>query len=211
TRTGDTRWITGAAARREAHRLRAISDAVMVGIGTVQTDDPQLTARDPDGDPLPRQPLRIVVDSTGRTPTSSRLLQEPGSVLVAGARIPQERAKALRLAGAQVAQFPDKNGSVDMKLLLAFLGQREVTSVLAEGGGALLGSLFDQGLVDKVVAFIAPLIIGGAGATPAVGGHGSATLGEALRLQDVHTEQIGEDIMLVGYPPTAGQKSEPER
>ncbi|MDO8751391.1 MAG: bifunctional diaminohydroxyphosphoribosylaminopyrimidine deaminase/5-amino-6-(5-phosphoribosylamino)uracil reductase RibD [Dehalococcoidia bacterium] len=208
TRTGDTRWITGEAARREAHRLRTTSDSVMVGIGTVQADDPQLTARDSQGHRLPRQPLRIVVDSAGRTPTSSQLLQEPGSVLVAGALIPQERVKALSLAGAQVAQFPDKNGSVDLKALLAYLGQREVTSVLAEGGGALLGSLFDQGLVDKVVAFIAPLIIGGAGATPAVGGLGSATLGEALRLQDVHTEQLGDDIMLVGYPPTAGQKSE---
>ncbi len=212
TRTGDTRWITGEAARREAHRLlRATSDAMMVGIGTVLADDPQLTARDPDGHPLPRQPLRIVVDSTGRTPASSRLLQEPGSVLVAGARIPQERAKALSLAGAQVSQFPAENGSVDLKALLAYLGQRDITSVLAEGGGTLLGSLFDHGLVDKVVAFIAPLIIGGVGATPAVGGLGSATLGEALRLQDVHTEQIGEDIMVVGYPPAAGQKTGQEK
>ena len=211
TRTGDTRWITGEAARREAHRLRVTSDAVMVGIGTVQADDPQLTARDPDGHPLPRQPLRIVVDSTGRTPASARLLQEPGKVLVAGARIPQNRAKALSQAGAQVVQFPAEDGSVDLKALLAFLGQREVTSVLAEGGGALLGSLFDQGLVDKVVAFIAPIIIGGAGATPAVAGHGSATLGEALRLQDVHTEQLGGDMMLVGYPPAPGQMPEPEK
>ncbi len=211
TRTGDTRWITGAAARREAHRLRATSDAVMIGIGTLQADDPQLTARDPDGRPLPRQPLRIVVDSTGRTPTSGRLFQEPGQVLVAGARVLQGRVKALSLAGAQVAQFPASNGSVDLKALLAFLGQREVTSVLAEGGGALLGSLFDQGLVDKVVSFIAPLIIGGTAATSAVGGLGGATLSEALRLQDVYTEQIGEDIMLVGYPPTGGQKTGPEK
>ncbi|MSQ22726.1 MAG: bifunctional diaminohydroxyphosphoribosylaminopyrimidine deaminase/5-amino-6-(5-phosphoribosylamino)uracil reductase RibD [Dehalococcoidia bacterium] len=211
TRTGDTRWITGETARREAHRLRAISDAVMVGIGTVQADDPQLSARDTEGHPLHRQPMRIIVDSTGRAPASSRLLQEPGSVLVAGARIPQERAKALSLAGAQVAQFPDETGSVDLKALLAFLGQRQVTSILAEGGGALLGSLFDQGLVDKVVAFIAPLIVGGAEATPAVGGIGSATLGEALRLQDIHIEQLGDDIMVVGYPRIEGQPTASQR
>ncbi len=209
TRGGDTRWITGEAARREAHHLRARSDAVMVGIGTVQADDPQLTARDEQDRPLPRQPLRVIVDSTGRTPANSRLLQEPGPVLVAGARIPQGRAKALTRAGAEVVQFPSEDGSVDLKAVLAFLGQRDVTSVLVEGGSALLGSFFDQGQVDKVVAFIAPLIIGGQSATPAVGGQGKATLAEALRLQDVKVQVLGEDTMVVGYSPREGQRSGP--
>lgn len=207
TRTGDSRWITGEVARHQAHRLRAIADAVMVGVGTVQVDDPQLTARDAEGRPMPRQPLRIVVDSTGRTATSRRLFQEAGPTLVAGARISGERVEALNRVGAQVVQFPTKGGPVDLKALLAFLGQREITSVLVEGGGTLLGSFFDQGLVDKVVAFLAPLIIGGARATPAVGGQGSGILAEALRLEDVRFERLGEDLMVVGYPLKEGRSA----
>jgi len=206
TRGGDARWITGEAARRQAHRLRSISDAVMVGIGTVLADNPQLTARDEQGHPLPRQPLRTIVDSSGRIPITARLFQEPGPVLVAGSHVPQRRAKALKQAGADLILLPTEDGSVDLKALLAFLGQREVTSVFVEGGGTLLGSFFDQGLVDKVVAFIAPVIIGGAAATPAVGGQGSTTLAEALRLQNVQTERVGEDIMVVGYPSRQGEE-----
>ena len=205
TRSGDTRWITGEAARRRAHLLRATADAVMVGIGTVLADDPQLTARDEEGRPLPRQPLRTIVDSSGRTPTAAQLFQEPGQVLLAGAHVSQERANALKHRGTELVQLPAEDGSVDLKALLALLGQREVTSVLVEGGGTLLGSLFDQVLVNKVVAFIAPVIIGGASATSAVGGHGSATLAEALRLRDVQTEHLGEDLMVVGYPVRQGE------
>ena len=205
TRSGDTRWITGEAARLQAHRLRATADAVIVGIGTVLADDPQLTARDEEGRSLPRQPLRVIVDSSGRIPVTARLFQEPGHVLLAGARVSQERAKDLKHGDVDLVQLPAEDGSVDLKALLVLLGQREVTSVLAEGGGTLLGSLFDQGLVDKVVAFIAPVIIGGAAATPAVGGQGSATLAEALRLRDVQTEHMGEDLMVVGYPVRQGE------
>ena len=207
TRTGDARWITGEAARRRAHdELRATSDAVMAGVRTVVADDPQLTARDSQGRPRDRQPLRIVVDSGGRTPVTARLLQEPGKVLIAGARIPQRRARALEQAGAEVLELPAEDGSVDLRALLAALGQREVTTVLVEGGGKLLGSLFDQKLVDKVVAFLAPLIIGGAEAVPAVAGAGSGTIAEAFRLRDVTVEQVGEDLMVVGYPAKRSEK-----
>ena len=199
TRTGDSRWITGEAARRRAHRLRATSDAVMVGVGTVLADDPQLTARNRLDRPLRRQPLRIVVDSRGRTPTDARLLREKGPVLVAGADVPQGRKDGLERAGAEVIELPAGNGSVDLNALLALLGQREVTSVLVEGGSALLGSLSDRRLVDKVVAFIAPAVIGGASATTAVGGEGSATIAQALRLCDVRTTRLGADLMVEGY------------
>ncbi|MFC1935418.1 bifunctional diaminohydroxyphosphoribosylaminopyrimidine deaminase/5-amino-6-(5-phosphoribosylamino)uracil reductase RibD [Chloroflexota bacterium] len=208
TRSGDTRWITGEAARRQAHRLRATSDAVMVGIGTVLADDPQLTARDKRGRPLPRQPLRTIVDSHGQISTTARLFQEPGPVLVAAARVPQERVETLRQGDAELVQLPAKDDSVDLKALLAFLGQQEVTSVLVEGGGSLLGSFCDQGLVDKVVAFIAPVIIGGTMSTPAIGGQGSATIAEALRLQDVEMKRVREDIMVVGYPFRRSEEAE---
>ncbi|MBI4310272.1 MAG: bifunctional diaminohydroxyphosphoribosylaminopyrimidine deaminase/5-amino-6-(5-phosphoribosylamino)uracil reductase RibD [Chloroflexi bacterium] len=198
-RGGDSRWITGEAARREAHRLRAMSDVVMVGVGTVLTDDPQLTARDAQDAPLPRQPLRVVVDSQGRTLPSARLLREPGAALVAHARAPQERLRALQTAGAELVEACGEDGRVDLRRLLTLLGERQVTSVLAEGGGALLGSLFDGGLVDKVAAFIAPVVIGGTGATPAVGGKGAETIAQALRLTGVEVRKVGLDVLISGY------------
>ena len=201
TSSGDSQWITGPEARREAHRLRAEHDAVMVGIGTALTDDPQLTARDLP-EPPARQPLRVVVDSRGRLPVDARLLSAPGRTLVAGARIGPRRRLALEKAGAEVVALPGDGVRVDPAALFRLLGQREVTSVLVEGGGTLLGSLFDQRLVDKVVAFIAPLIIGGKQAAPAVGGEGATALAHTLRLRDVVYRQVGEDTMVVGYPTT---------
>ena len=200
TRTGDARWITGVAARRRANQLRAVSDVVMVGVGTVLADDPLLTARDDQDHPLPHQPLRVIVDSTGRTPATSKLFQEPGKVLVAGARIPPHRAGALKRAGAEVLELPAGDGSVDLRALMAALGQRQATAVLVEGGGRLLGSVLGQDLADKLAVFLAPVIIGGAEAVSAVGGAGSDTVVEALRLREVTVEQVGEDLMVAGYP-----------
>ena len=200
TRTGDARWITGVAARRRANQLRAASDAVMVGVGTVLADDPLLTARDDQDHPLPHQPLRVIVDSNGRTPATARLFQEPGRVLIAGARITPRRAGALKRAGAEVLELPAGDGSVDLRALMAALGKRQATAVLVEGGGGLLGSVLGQGLADKLAVFLAPVIIGGAEAVPAVGGVGSDTVAEALRLREVTVEQVGEDLMVVGYP-----------
>ena len=199
-RGGDSKWITGEAARQEAHRMRSLSDAVMVGIGTVLADDPQLTARDALGQALPRQPMRIVVDSHGRTPLAARLFREPGPVLIACASLPEERLRAYQDAGAEVVPLPSNDGRVDLQGLLVLLGQRQVTSVLAEGGSALLGSLFDQRLVDKVAAFIAPVIIGGDAALPAVGGQGAASMAQALQLTDVSFRQFGDDLLVTGYP-----------
>ena len=200
TRTGDARWITGVAARRRANQLRAASDTVMVGVGTVMADDPLLTARDDQDQPLPHQPLRVIVDSGGRTPATARLFQEPGRVLIAGARISPRRAVALKQAGAEVLELAAGDGSVNLRALMAALSQRQATAVLVEGGGQLLGSVLGQGLADKVVVFLAPVIIGGAEAVPAVGGAGSDTVAKALRLRGVTVEQVGEDLMVVGYP-----------
>lgn len=210
TRTGESRWITGQEARDRGHHLRALSDAVMVGVGTLLADDPKLNARDHQGQPLPRQPLRVVVDSTGRTPPGASLFRQAGPVLVAGARIPAERVRRLQEAGAEVVQLPGEDGLVDLKALLAFLGQREVSSLVVEGGSRLLGAFFDQGQVDKVVAFVAPVILGDARAIPAVGGHGRPTLAEALRLRDVVVEQVGADIAIVGYPAWGAPPAGPE-
>lgn len=200
TRTGDAKWITGETARMESHRLRASSDAILVGIGTVLADDPKLTARDIKGIPLQRQPLRIILDSSGRTPITAKLFQEPGNILIVGSHIPDDRVEALQSAGAEVVQAHSEHGEVDLGYLINILGKRKIATLIVEGGSTILGSFIDNNLIDKVVAFIAPLIVGGTMATVPIGGLGSPTIAESIHLRDVETSRVGEDLMLVGYP-----------
>ena len=199
TRTGDSKWITSEKSRRYVHELRARSDAILAGIGTVLADDPQLTARRPDGSPLPRQPLRVIVDSSGRLPLNSTLLRQPGSTLVAMAGESPTGRERLASAGADVFPATGVDGRVDLTKLLDELGRRDVISVFVEGGGTLLGSLLDAGLVDRVVGFVAPVIIGGAAAPTPVGGDGVELMAQALRLVDVRVETFGDDVAISGW------------
>ena len=202
THTGDSKWVTGAASRRVVQEMRRECDAVLVGINTVLADDPQLTARDERGLPLPRQPLRVVLDSQCRTPPEAKIFKEPGNTLI----VTSESASPARVAeltdrGAQVLQLPLKEpGRVDWPETLAELGRRDVVNLLVEGGGIVLGSLFDAGLVDKVYAFIAPKIIGGEAAPGPVGGKGAPTMSQSWRLERTRWEQVGEDWLIIGYP-----------
>ncbi len=212
TSTGDSRWISGDEARLEAHRLRAGSDAVMVGIGTALADDPRLTARTghalrSQGEKPQRQPLRVVVDSHGRLPLRAAMLLEHGQTLVAVADAFRDTQEALRAAGAEVVMAAGEDGRVALPALLRLLGARDITSLLVEGGAELLGALFDQRLVDKVVAFIAPLVIGGGLALSAVGGRGASKVADALQLRGVRYEQVGRDMMVIGYPSGGGVKT----
>ena len=199
TVTGHSQWITGEEARRYSNRLRGMYDSVMAGIGTVVADDPLLTYRDAEGAPHERQPLRIVVDSQGRTPISTRLLAQPGRTLIATARAAADRVATLEEAGAEVVALPGEDGRVDLPSLLRFLGQQEITSVIVEGGSTLLGSLFDHRLVDKVLAFIAPVILGGGGAPSPVAGMGVRSMEEALALENPTVERLGGDVLMAGY------------
>jgi diaminohydroxyphosphoribosylaminopyrimidine deaminase/5-amino-6-(5-phosphoribosylamino)uracil reductase len=171
----------------------------MVGVNTVLRDDPQLSARGPGDTLLPHQPVGIVVDSQGRTPTTARLLGTPGlSLITCTEAIPGEKEAALRARGAQVLKLPSRHGKVDLHALLQELGKRQLASVLVEGGGTLLGELFHLRLVDYVVAFVAPVILGGRQAPTPVEGQGVARLSEALRLQKVQVEQLGPDVLITG-------------
>ena len=199
TRTGDSKWITSEKSRRYVHELRARSDAIMAGIGTVLADDPQLTARRPDGSPLSRQPLRVIVDSSGQLPLNSTLLRQPGSTLVAMAKESPSGRERLASAGADVFPASGADGRVDLTKLMDELGRRGVISVFVEGGGTLLGSLLDAGLVDRVVGFVAPVIIGGAAAPTPVGGDGVELMAQALRLVDVRVETFGDDVAISGW------------
>ena len=200
TRSGDSKWISGEKARQRVHRLRAASDAVMVGVNTALADDPQLTARDKRGRPLDRQPLRVVVDSRGRMPPRARMLGEPGRTLIASGDIDEGAAGALRSAGAEVVSLPGEGPSVDLEALMDHLASGHgVTSLLVEGGATLLGSLFDLGLVDKVIAFVSPVIIGGTEAPTPVSGAGFDRIADTLRLERVRWDKYGRDMAITGY------------
>ncbi len=211
TNSGDSKWISCQAARKQVHNLRYTTDAVMAGINTVLVDDPHLTARSCGGrgGTARVQPLRVIVDSKGRTPLTARVFSEPGKTLLALARfVKPEEKKAFAQAGAELLELPSEGGLVDLRKLLKALGEREITSVLVEGGGILIGSLFDGGLVDKVIAFIAPIIIGGKEAKTAVGGKGVDKVVDSLKLERVSVEKLGEDLMVSGYVSAKPQKQE---
>jgi len=202
TKSGDSKWISGEEARKNVHNLRHIADAVMAGVNTVLADDPHLTARSSGGKggTARKQPLRVIVDGKGRTPLTAQVFREPGNTLLALGRLlrPQEKA-AFAQVGAELVELPSAEGQVDLEKLLKTLGEREITSVLVEGGGILLGSLFDRGLVDKVIAFIAPIIIGGEEAKTPVVGKGVDKIVDSLRLERIRVERFGDELMVSGY------------
>ncbi|MDD5093226.1 MAG: bifunctional diaminohydroxyphosphoribosylaminopyrimidine deaminase/5-amino-6-(5-phosphoribosylamino)uracil reductase RibD [Dehalococcoidia bacterium] len=197
TRTFDSRWISNEQSREYVHQVRWKTDAIMVGVNTVLRDDPQLTARI--GGKV-RQPLRVIIDSHGRTPLSAKVLQSPDKVLIAATpAIEREQLKQYSDLGVSVLTLPSKDDRVDIDGLLRHLGRQGITSVLVEGGGTLMGSLFDLERVDKVLAFISPMIIGGSQAIPPVAGQGVNSVAEALRLKRIRVERFGDDIMVSGY------------
>ena len=205
--SGDSRWVSGPETRDWSHRLRTRIDAILVGSSTIVVDDPLLTAR-PDGQDAARQPLRVVVDTRGRVPPMAQVFAGPAKTLVATSdEAPADWRAALEARGAEVLSFPTDGRHVDLRLLLVELGKRDVLTLLVEGGGVVLGSFFDAGLVDKLHAVIAPMIVGAADAPAAVAGEGADRMADALRLRDVTVERLGEDILVTGYPQYPEEKA----
>jgi len=192
------RWITGEDARREAHRLRSQSDAVMVGIGTALADDPALTVRlDP---PWPREPFRVVVDSRARLPLTARLIDagSPSRVIVAVADdAPVEAVTRLEARGVTVLACKSREGRVDPVDLCGRLFARDLTGILLEGGSDLNWAFLEAGLVDRATVFVAPVLLGGVLAPTPVGGRG-LTLAEACRLDSVTVRPVGADWLIEG-------------
>lgn len=211
TATGDSRWISGEKSRRWVHDLRGRVDAIVVGIGTVLKDDPMLTCRTE----ARRVATRVILDEGAETPISSQLVRTAREVPVLVAvtdRAPETRRQALRGAGVEVLLVPaDAAGTCDIGAVMQELGRRECTNVLVEGGGAVLGSAFDAGLVDEVAVFVAPRVVGGAGAVAPVAGRGVARIARAWRLTDLAVTRIGRDVLIRGHvaaperPPQIGE------
>lgn len=199
--SGDSRWVSGPETLAWAHRVRPTLDAIVVGANTVLVDNPQLTAR-PNDEPAAHQPLRVVVDSRGRTPAEARVLSAEAPTLIATTVQSTEGWRGEMTArGAEVAVLPELGGRVDLRALIDLLAARGALQVLVEGGGELLGSFFDLRLVGKVTAVIAPMIIGGETTATAVGGRGASLMAEALRLRDVDVTRLGDDVLVTGYVP----------
>jgi diaminohydroxyphosphoribosylaminopyrimidine deaminase/5-amino-6-(5-phosphoribosylamino)uracil reductase len=193
---GTARWITGEAARAEAHRQRSESDAILVGVTTVLRDDPALTVRL--AAPWPREPYRVVLDTSARTPPTARLIAggTPERALIAvGEGAPANRVAALESAGATVLRCATRDGRVAVDALLAELFAREVRAVLLEGGGEVHAAFLEAGLVDRVAVFVAPLLLGGRSAPTVVGGAGRE-LKSAVRLAAMTVRSIGADVLL---------------
>lgn len=203
TSTADSRWITGAEAREDVHRLRHQHDAILVGVNTVIEDDPQLTAR-PQTIADPRQPLRVIVDSRLRVPATARIFDPSlgGQTLIATTeRARPADVQRLQEAGAEVALLPAGEGAasrVDLAALADHLGARRILSVLAEGGSEVHGELVRAGLVDSVVAYLGSIVIGGRDAPGPVGGAGFSKIAQALRLEAVEWTTLGSDFKISG-------------
>jgi diaminohydroxyphosphoribosylaminopyrimidine deaminase/5-amino-6-(5-phosphoribosylamino)uracil reductase len=204
TRTGESKWITGEAARAYAMKLRVGSDAILVGVNTVLADDPALTLRAVQGYKLKveslRRPRRIVLDSEARTPANARLVRDEFAALttiVVSRRAPRERVEALgRKVRVEVA--PLRNNTIDLPWLLEKLGAEEVTSVLVEGGGEVNASFLFGGLAQRVALFYAPMIIGGRNARKGVAGAGVSELRDALKLREVKYRWMAGDLLMTG-------------
>ena len=193
---GGARWITGPAARRRAHRLRSEADAIIVGVTTVLRDDPALTVRL--DRPWPREPWRIVLDTTGRTPPAARLIaagRPERSLIAVGTGAPEVAIARLAETGATVRRYPTRDGRVDVSAVLADLFGHEVRAVLVEGGGEVHAAFLGAGVVDRVAIFVAPLLVGGAAAPGAVGGAGRE-LKSAVRLSEFEVTRYGDDLLL---------------
>jgi len=195
TRRGDSKWISCEASRRYAHKLRSYNQAILVGVGTVLQDDPLLTCRVRGG----RNPVRVVLDSRLRTPSDCQLLRtiDHAPVLIATTRNASRRKREqLERAGAEVLVLRQSRGRVNVGALLDALGERAISTLLIEGGSEVHGTLCDGRLADRVVAFVAPRLVGGGDAVTAVAGRGVPHIASGLELASVHWRRLDTDLVL---------------
>lgn len=198
--TGDSKWITGEASRKYVHVLRHRVAGIMVGIGTILADDPMLTTRleAEKG----KDPVRIIADSSARIPLEAKVLNiksEAKTIIAVTEKAPKDKVKILKEKGAEVITTPTKNQGIDLTYLMKELGEKRIDSVLLEGGSTLNYSSLNEGIVDKIITFIAPKIIGGSASKTPVGGQGKEFLRDAIKLKNIKIQNFDDDIMIEGY------------
>lgn len=191
TPQGESKWITGEKSRLMVHRLRGGLDAVLTAIGTVKADDPELTSRIESA----RNPIRIIIDPDLEISPNAKALRTPPEVFIVTRNL-GEKSKTLEDRGIRIMQY---QGKLDLGRLIKTLGGMGITSVLVEGGSSLTAHCLEDGIVDKVMFFIAPKIIGGRESFPAVGGSSFRKLAEAYRVKDLDVKRVGEDVLITGY------------
>jgi diaminohydroxyphosphoribosylaminopyrimidine deaminase / 5-amino-6-(5-phosphoribosylamino)uracil reductase len=190
--SGESKWITGTAARKDVQRLRARSSAIMSGIGTILADNPSLTVRDAEGTVAERQPLRVVLDPHLSTPTDARFISQPGSSLIVTAVDEPELQEQLEQAGAEVVHLPNGNDSIDLHALMGVLATREINEVLLETGAILSGAALRAGIIDELVFYMAPKLMGD-GARGLFHTPGLESLADAVQLSISDMRAVGDD------------------
>ena len=196
TARGESKWITGSEARDHVHKLRNEVDALLVGIGTVKKDNPSLDCRMRGG----INPYRIIVDTSLQISPNAKALKynDNRTIIAVTKKAGAQKIDSLARLGARALAVKAKAGKVDLKSLMKELGKLEITSVMIEGGSSISASALSAGIVDKVMFFVAPKIIGGVDAVPSVGGKSPKLLKNALKLKDMRTAFFGEDILIEG-------------
>ncbi len=197
TSKGESKWITGAKARERVHKLRNELDAIMVGIGTIIADNPSLDCRVKNG----KNPYRIIIDSSLRISLNAKVLNYDDNKTIIATTEKASRSKITRVTnlGATVLVINSKQGRVDLKRVMKELSKLDIMSVLIEGGSSISAAALSSKVVDKVMFFVAPKIIGGTDSFSSVGGESPSLLKNALQLRDLHAEQFGEDILMEAY------------
>jgi len=200
TYIGDSKWINNEKSRVYVHELRQMLTGIMVGIGTVLSDDPELTTRREDV--ISINPIRIVIDSRARIPLESKLLKcdkKTKTIIVTTELAEQSKIEAIKQKGAQVIVTRSKNNRVNLKKLMTELGDMGIDSILLEGGSTLNYSALEEGIVDKVISFISPKIFGGTSNKTPVGGQGIEHVKDSIKLHDIEISRFNEDIMIEAY------------
>lgn len=200
TRTGDSKWVTGEAARAYVHELRQAVDAILVGVGTVVADDPQLTTRI--AGRKVKDPVRVILDTHGRLPLSARVLRHASgadTIVAAGPAAFANAQRRMTGKGVRVIAAATCEGRIDLPALMDQLGGMGITSILIEGGSRVLASAFRAGVVDKACFFFAPLISGGDDGVPICSGPGPDRMRDCIRLVRIGTRRFGDDVLIEGY------------
>lgn len=194
--TGDSKWVSGEESRNLVQQMRNSLTGIMVGIGTVLADDPQLTCRLAGG----RDPIRIIADSSLRIPLDANVLKDANCIIATAEGCDRKKLEQLEAKGISVIQTDGEQGRVNLPQLMERLGERNIDSILLEGGGGLNEAALKAGIVHRVVTFIAPKIIGGRDAKTPVEGRGFEAMSQAIRLENVEIKDIGGDLLIQGTP-----------